>query len=84
MVGSVMTVLFVNKLGKRFLSLSTMFICSVCYILIGLIGVYWTNSNSKPITSWIVLILYLTTALMSSVGIFSIAWTLVGEIFPMK
>lgn len=81
-VGGIMTVFFVNKLGKRFLTLFTLSICSLCYIFIGLIGIYWTNS--KPVTSWLVLILYLTTTFMSSFGIMPIGWILLTEIFPMK
>lgn len=77
-----MTIFLISKLGKRFLTLSTLLICSICYILIGLIGVYWTNS--KPITSWLVLILFLTTTFMSSLGIMPIAWVLLTELFPMK
>ncbi|XP_003242627.1 facilitated trehalose transporter Tret1 isoform X6 [Acyrthosiphon pisum] len=81
-IGGIITIFLINKLGKRFLTLSTLLICSICYILIGLIGVYWTNS--KPITSWLVLILFLTTTFMSSLGIMPIAWILLTEIFPMK
>jgi len=81
-IGGILTVVFVNSLGKRFLTLFTLSICSICYILIGLIGIYWTSS--KPITSWLVLILYLTTTFMSSFGIMPIGWILLTEIFPMK
>ncbi|VVC30791.1 Hypothetical protein CINCED_3A017390 [Cinara cedri] len=81
-LGGTTTVLSVNKLGKRFLTLFTLSICSTCYVLIGLIGIYWTDS--KPITSWIVLILFLITTFMSSYGIMPIGWVLLTEIFPMK
>ncbi|XP_025416373.1 facilitated trehalose transporter Tret1-like [Sipha flava] len=81
-IGGILTVFFVNKLGKRFLTLMTLPICSVCYILIGIIGIYWTDS--KPLTSWLVLIFFLTTTFTSSFGILTVAWILVSEIFPMK
>lgn len=81
-IGGVMTIFLISKLGKRFLTFSTLSICSICYILIGLIGVYTTNST--PTTSWLILILFLTTTFMSSLGIMPIAWVLLSEIFPMK
>lgn len=81
-IGGIITIFLINKLGKRFLTFTTLSICSICYILIGLIGVYWTNS--KPTTSWLVLILFLTTTFMSSIGIMPISWVLLTEIFPMK
>ncbi|XP_015374843.1 PREDICTED: facilitated trehalose transporter Tret1-like isoform X2 [Diuraphis noxia] len=81
-VGSLMAVFLIRKLGKRFLTLFTLSICSILYITIGLIGVYW--KNAEPITSWIVLVLFLTTIFISSVGITPISWTLVTEIFPAK
>ncbi|XP_022182980.1 facilitated trehalose transporter Tret1-like [Myzus persicae] len=82
MLGSLMAVFLIRKFGKRFLTLFTLSICSICYISIGLIGVYWKNSES--ITSWIVLVLFLTTILASSFGITPVSWTLVTEIFPAK
>eukprot|EP00102_Acyrthosiphon_pisum_P027929 XP_016665139.1 PREDICTED: facilitated trehalose transporter Tret1 isoform X1 [Acyrthosiphon pisum] len=81
-VGSLMAVFLIRTLGKRFLTLFTLSICSVCYIAIGLIGVYW--KNAEPTTSWAVLILFLTTILISSIGITPVSWTLVTEIFPAK
>ncbi|KAE9527569.1 hypothetical protein AGLY_012849 [Aphis glycines] len=81
-IGGIITIFLISKLGKRFLTFSTLSICSICYILIGLIGVYTTNSNST--TSWLILILFLTTTFMSSLGIMPIAWVLLTEIFPMK
>ncbi|KAL5234542.1 hypothetical protein ACI65C_001952 [Semiaphis heraclei] len=81
-IGSLMAVFLIRTLGKRFLTLFTLSICSIFYITIGLIGVYW--ENSEPITSWIVLVLFLTTILISSVGITPVSWTLVSEIFPAK
>lgn len=81
-IGGVLTVFTVGVLGKRFLTLSTLLTCSVCYILIGLIGVFWTDS--EPITSWMLLILFLITTFASSFGIVPIMWILLTEIFPMK
>ncbi|XP_025416354.1 facilitated trehalose transporter Tret1-like [Sipha flava] len=82
MVGGVLTVFSVNKLGKRFLTLSTLLITSLCYISIGLIGVYWTDS--KLLTSRLILILYLVSTFVASLGIMPIGWILLSEIFPMK
>ncbi|KAF0768127.1 facilitated trehalose transporter Tret1-like [Aphis craccivora] len=81
-VGSLMAVFLIRKLGKRFLTLFTLSVCSICYILIGLIGVYW--KNTEPLTSWIVLLLFLTTILIASSGITPISWILIAEIFPAK
>ncbi|XP_025198361.1 facilitated trehalose transporter Tret1-like [Melanaphis sacchari] len=81
-IGSLAAVFLIRILGKRFLTLFTLSVCSIFYILIGLIGVYWTNA--EPITSWIVLLLFLSTILISSIGITPISWTLVTEIFPAK
>ncbi|KAE9527591.1 hypothetical protein AGLY_012871 [Aphis glycines] len=81
-IGSLMAVFLIRKLGKRILTLVTLSVCSICYILIGFIGVYWKNTESW--TSWTVLILFLTTILVSSIGITPVSWTLVTEIFPAK
>ncbi|XP_060841084.1 facilitated trehalose transporter Tret1-like isoform X2 [Rhopalosiphum padi] len=81
-IGSLIAVFLIPKLGKRFLTLFTLSVCSVCYIIIGLIGIYWKNAQS--ITSWTILVLYLTTIFISSTGITPIAWTLITEIFPVK
>ncbi|XP_050054280.1 proton myo-inositol cotransporter-like isoform X1 [Aphis gossypii] len=81
-IGSLMAVFLIRKLGKRVLTLVTLSVCSICYILIGFIGVYWKNTESW--TSWTVLILFLTTILVSSIGITPVSWTLVTEIFPAK
>ncbi|XP_060881201.1 facilitated trehalose transporter Tret1-like [Metopolophium dirhodum] len=81
-VGSLTAVFLIRSLGKRFLTLFTLSICSVCYIAIGLIGVYW--KNAEPLKSWTVLVLFLITILISSVGITPVSWTLVTEIFPAK
>lgn len=81
-VAGVLTVFSVRILGKRFLTLATAFICSLCYILIGLIGVYWTDPTQ--LLSWFMLILYLTATFSSSFGIMPIGWILLAEIFPMK
>lgn len=81
-VGSIMAVFLIRSLGKRFLTLFSLSVCSVCYIMIGLIGVYWTNA--EPITSWLILVLFLTTILIASIGITPIVWILAVEIFPAK
>lgn len=81
-VGGILTVFLVNRLGKRFLTLTTLSICSICYISIGLIGVYWTNS--KQIQSWLLLTFFLISTFVASFGIMPIGWILLTEIFPMK
>uniref|UniRef100_A0A2S2NFQ1 Facilitated trehalose transporter Tret1 n=2 Tax=Schizaphis graminum TaxID=13262 RepID=A0A2S2NFQ1_SCHGA len=82
MIGSLSAVFLIPKLGKRFLTLFTLSVCSICYIIIGLIGMYWKNAES--ITSWTILVLYLTTIFISSTGITPIMWALIPEIFPAK
>ncbi|XP_001951195.1 facilitated trehalose transporter Tret1 [Acyrthosiphon pisum] len=82
MAGSVMAVFLIRTLGKRLLTLFSLSVCSVCYIMIGLIGVNWTNA--EPLKSWIVLILFLINNLSASAGLMPIAWTLLSEIFPAK
>jgi len=81
-IGSLIAVFLIPKLGKRFLTLFTLSVCSICYIIIGLIGIYWKNAQS--INSWTILVLYLTTIFISSTGITPISWTLITEIFPAK
>lgn len=81
MVGGTLTVLIMNRLGKRRLTFWTLSICSFCYIAIGLIGVYLKN---KEIRAMLVLVLFLTTTFVSSLGITPIGWTLLSEIFPLK
>lgn len=81
-VGSVLAVFLVRSLGKKFLTLFTLSVCSICYIIIGLIGVFW--KNAEQLTSWIVLVLFLISILVASIGITPIAWSLVTEIFPAK
>ncbi|XP_060841085.1 facilitated trehalose transporter Tret1-like [Rhopalosiphum padi] len=81
-IGSLIAVFLIRKLGKRFLTLFTLSVCSICYIIIGLIGIYWKNAQS--ITSWTILVLFLTTIFISSIGITPVSWTLVTEIFPAK
>lgn len=85
-IAGVLTVFFVSRLGKRLLTLMTLSICSVCYIAIGLIGVYCNNleKSNQVFISWLILILYLTSTFMSSFGIMPISWILLSEIFPMK
>ncbi|XP_029345152.1 facilitated trehalose transporter Tret1 isoform X2 [Acyrthosiphon pisum] len=81
-VGSVMATFLIRTLGKRFLTLLSLSVCSVCYIIIGVIGVNWTNA--EPLKSWIVLILFFINNLISSAGLTPITWTLLTEIFPAK
>jgi len=81
-VGGILTIFLVNRLGKRFLTLTTLSICSICYISIGLIGIYWTDSNQ--IKAWLLLIFFFISTLVASFGIMPIGWILLTEIFPMK
>lgn len=85
-IAGVLTVFFVSTLGKRLLTLMTLSICSVCYIAVGLIGVYCIDleESNQTIISWITLILYLISTFMSSFGVMPISWILLSEIFPMK
>ncbi|VVC30787.1 Sugar transporter, conserved site,Major facilitator superfamily domain,Major facilitator, sugar [Cinara cedri] len=82
MFAGILTVFLVNILGKRFLTLLTVFICATCYISIGLIGRYRTSPNQ--ITSWLMLLLYLTSVFVSAFGVLPISWILLTEVFPMK
>lgn len=79
--GNVLTILFINRLGKRFLALSTMAICSICYLSIGAIGNFWPSS---PISSWMKIVLFFMSTFFSSMGITPVVWILMGELFPMK
>ncbi|XP_050429976.1 facilitated trehalose transporter Tret1-like [Adelges cooleyi] len=80
--GGIMTIFSVRILGKRFLTLSTLMICSVCYISIGLIGLHCESLN--PVKSWTILVLFLIATLAASFGIMPIGWVLLGEVFPIK
>lgn len=79
--GTTLTVILINRLGKRFLSLSTMAACSVCYASIGIIGYFWAPS---PVSSWIRLALFFMASFFSSMGIVPVMWILYGELYPMK
>lgn len=81
MIAGVLTVLIMNKLGKRRLTFWTLSICSFCYIAIGLIGIFLENGEMKAL---LVLTLFLTTTFVSSLGIIPIGWTLLSEVFPLK
>lgn len=74
--------LVVHISGKRLLILVTLMVSSVCYILIGLIGMF--NSTMDPTYSWIVMILYLISVFSTAFGIVPLGWALLGEIFPLQ
>lgn len=84
MIGGVMTIFLVHKLGKRPITLFTLFVCSVGYLIIGLVGlIRWTDP--QPVAArWTLLIVYLFTLLMSSFGTSPLGWILLAEIFPVK
>lgn len=79
--GTTLTVILINRLGKRILSLSTIAACSVCYACIGITGRFWAPS---PASSWIMLTLFFMTSFFSSMGIVPVMWILYGELYPMK
>jgi MFS family permease len=79
--GNIFTILLVNCLGKRRLLLSTIGICSLSFLLIGVIGLFFDVSYYA---SWTKLILFFLTMISSSMGIMPIGWILISEIFPMK
>uniref|UniRef100_A0A2H8TSE1 Facilitated trehalose transporter Tret1 n=1 Tax=Melanaphis sacchari TaxID=742174 RepID=A0A2H8TSE1_9HEMI len=80
-IGNVFTILLVHRLGKRFLVLSTVTVCSLSYLLIGFIGQFYTDTEY---TSWAKLILFFVSTLSSSLGIMPIGWIFISEVFPMK
>lgn len=81
MVGNIFTILLVHRLGKRCLVLLTITVCSLCYLSIGFIEFFFTNSK---FTSCTVLALFFLSAFSSSLGIMPIGWVLMSEVFPMK
>lgn len=80
-IGNVFTILLVHRLGKRYLVLSTITVCSLSYILIGFIGQFYGDTEY---TSWAKLALFFGSTLSSSLGVMPIGWILMSEVFPMK
>jgi len=80
-IGNVFTILLVHRLGKRYLVLSTITVCSLSYILIGFIGQFYGDTEY---TSWVKLALFFGSTLSSSLGVMPIGWILMSEVFPMK
>ncbi|VVC39588.1 Sugar transporter, conserved site,Major facilitator superfamily domain,Major facilitator, sugar [Cinara cedri] len=80
-IGNVPTIFIISRLGKRFLSMSTMAISSVCYLCIGVIGHFWTSSL---ISSWAQVILFFVSIFAASMGIMPILGILMCELYPMK
>ncbi|XP_015365255.1 PREDICTED: facilitated trehalose transporter Tret1-2 homolog [Diuraphis noxia] len=80
-IGNVLTILLVHRLGKRCLVLSTITVCSISYLLIGFVGQFYVDTEY---TSWAKLALFFGSTLSSSLGIMPIGWILMSEVFPMK
>jgi len=80
-IGNIFTILLVHRLGKRYLVLSTISVCSLSYLLIGFIGQFYADTEY---TSWAKLALFFGSTLSSSLGIMPIGWILMSEVFPMK
>ncbi|VVC39586.1 Sugar transporter, conserved site,Major facilitator superfamily domain,Major facilitator, sugar [Cinara cedri] len=80
-LGNVVTIIVISRIGKRTLTLSTMASSIVCYTCIGIVGRFWSPSL---ISSWIQLVLFFVSSFFSSMGFVPVMWILYGELYPMK
>ncbi|XP_050530608.1 facilitated trehalose transporter Tret1-like isoform X2 [Daktulosphaira vitifoliae] len=80
--GGILTIFTVHISGKRLLTLVTLMVSSLCYILVGSIGMF--NPMMEPTKSWIVMILFLISIFSASYGIVPLGWVLLGELFPLQ
>lgn len=80
-LGNVLTIIVIGRLGKRILTLSTMASSVVCYSCIGVVGRFCPPSL---VSSWIQLVLFFMASFFSSMGFVPVMWILYGELYPMK
>jgi len=77
-----MNVMTVAKFGKRPITLTSMALCALSMLGIGmhLVAVTYFSFSS----TWIPMILLNTLFFFSGYGVFPIPWMLVSEIYPTK
>ncbi|XP_026812036.1 facilitated trehalose transporter Tret1-like [Rhopalosiphum maidis] len=82
LVGTLLNVLTVAKLGKRPITLVSMALCA--FSMLG-IGIYMVSTTYFSFSStWIPMILLNALFFFSGYGVFPIPWMLVSEIYPTK
>ena len=89
MVGSVVLIASVHKLGKRSLSLMSTGICGVSFLLLGLYAYLFVSPSTLTgdcnylIPTWVPLVLF---AVLSFANVIQsqIPWLLVTEVFPYR
>lgn len=81
LAGSVGLTLTVRKLGKRMLTLSTLFTNTLAIFMF---AVYFLCINSKLIESeaYVPMVLYSIIMFSGAMGMLTVPWTLVSEIYP--
>uniref|UniRef100_A0A2S2PE19 Facilitated trehalose transporter Tret1-1 n=1 Tax=Schizaphis graminum TaxID=13262 RepID=A0A2S2PE19_SCHGA len=82
LVGTLLNVLTVARLGKRPITLVSMALCA--FSMLG-IGIYMVSTTYFSFSStWIPMILLNALFFFSGYGVFPIPWMLVSEIYPTK
>jgi len=89
LVGSVMLIASVHKLGKRSISLASTAICAVSFLLLGLYAYLFiipstlTADDTYPIPTWVPLVLFAVLSFANTIQ-GQIPWILITEIFPYR
>ena len=89
LVGSVMLIASVHKLGKRSISLASTGICAVSFLLLGLYAYLLvvpstlTAEDNYHIPTWVPLLLFAVLSFANSIQ-GQMPWLLVTEVFPYR
>ena len=89
LVGSVMLIALVHKLGKRSMSLVSTAICAVSFLLLGLYAYLFitpsklTADDTYLIPTWVPLVLFAVLSFASAIQ-GQMPWLLVTEVFPYR
>ena len=89
LVGSVILIASVHKLGKRSISLASTGICAVSFLLLGLYAYLFiipstlTANGTYLIPTWVPLVLFAVLSFANAIQ-GQIPWLLVTEVFPYR
>lgn len=81
LVGSVILTLTVSKLGKRLLTIMTLSINTFTILMFGTYMVSVNNDWMKP-TAYVPVVLYSVILFSGAMGILTVPWTMISEIYP--
>ncbi|XP_014285740.1 facilitated trehalose transporter Tret1 isoform X1 [Halyomorpha halys] len=81
-VGVIVCMLIVRRVGKRKLSLITMFTCSIINLCLGFYSLLHETGNLS--LSWLPLVLMALVSFTANTGFAIIPWTLLSEVFPPR